>query len=350
MKKHKLFKSIGIGQIALLLVLLLSIDNYLPAQEVVKSGTSAATFLRVPVGARGTSMGSAFVSVANDASAVFWNPGGVARMPNYALMVDFSSWLPGLSFSYFGVVLPTRSAGTLGVSVTALGTEEMDITTPEQPMGTGEKFDATSLAVAFTYARNLMERFSLGANVKYVNEKILNSSANGFAFDVGALYDTPFPNIRLGFSIANVGTKMQMSGEDLNIRVDIAPNQNGNNQSVTGSLNTGKFDMPLIMRLGLSWDAINTERSRLTLAADGINPNDNAQSVNVGAEFSTLNQMLVLRGGFNDLFLEQRETGLTLGAGVKAQLNSGLGFTADYAYQDFEHLGNISRFSFVLVF
>lgn len=320
------------------------------AQEVKKIGTSAATFLRIPVGARGTSLGGAFTSIANDASAMFWNPGGVARVTGYALLVDHSDWLPGLNYNYFGVVAPLGSAGNIGVNVTALGTEEMDITTPEQPMGTGEKFDAASIAVGLTYSKSLTDRFSIGGTAKYVNERILNSSATGFAFDVGALYDTPFSGVRLGFSIANVGTKMQMNGEDLNIRVDIAPNQQGNNQSVTGRLNTDQFDMPLIMRIGLSWDALKSQTSRLTIAADGINPNDNSQSVNAGAELALFNEILVLRGGFNELFLEEREKGLTLGAGVNAKLKSGLGFVADYAYQDFEHLGGINRFTVALVF
>jgi len=319
-------------------------------QEVKKVGTSAATFLRIPVGARGTAMGSAFASVADDASAMFWNPGGVARLPGYALLVDHAKWLPGLNYNYFGVVIPLQAVGNIGINVTALGTEEMDITTPDQPMGTGEKFDATSIEVGITISRNLTDRFSLGGNIKYINEKILNSSAAGFAIDVGALYDTPFPRIRLGFCISNVGTKMQMSGDDLNVRVDIAPDQEGNNQSVTGSLNTGKFDLPLIMRLGLSWDAIKGERNRFTLAVDGINPNDNGQSVSAGAELALFKEVLFLRGGFNELFLEQREKGLTLGAGVSAKTSSGLGFLADYAYQEFTHLGGINRFTLALVF
>jgi hypothetical protein len=237
------------------------------------------------------------------------------------------------------------SFGSAGVNVTTLGTEEMDITTPDQPMGTGETFDATSIAVGLAYGRNLTERFSLGASFKYINERILNSTAVGFAFDIGAIYDTPFSGVRLGFSIANVGTKMQMTGEDLNIRVDIAPGQEGNNQSVVGQFKTDRFDLPLIMRLGLSWDVFQSERQRLTLAVDGLNPNDNGQSVNVGGEYALFKEMLTLRGGYSELFLDENEMGLTLGVGVKASLQSGLGVSGEYAFQDFEHLGNISRFT-----
>ena len=50
------------------------------SQDTKKVGTSAATFLRIPVGSRGTAMGSAFVSVADDVTAMFWNPGGLAKV------------------------------------------------------------------------------------------------------------------------------------------------------------------------------------------------------------------------------------------------------------------------------
>ena len=320
------------------------------AQEVKKVGTSAAAFLRIPVGARGSSLGGAFVSIADDPSAMFWNPGGLPRIPDYSLMVDYSSWLPGLDFSYLGLILPIRTFGTIGISVTALTTEEMIVTTPDRPMGTGETFDAASIAIGVSYGRHLTERFTIGATVKYINERIFNSSATGIAFDIGTVYDTPFSGIRLGFSVSNFGTKMQMDGEDLNIRADIAPDQKGNNQSVVGRLKTDKFDLPLIMRVGLSWDVWQSAQNRLTLAVDGLNPNDNSQSVNVGAELTFFKEMFILRGGFNELFLEDREKGLTLGAGVNMNIPGGIGFNAGYAFQDFKHLNNVNRFSLTLSF
>jgi len=46
--------------------------------DVSKSGTVAATFLEIPVGAAAIGLGGAFVSVANDATTLFWNPAGAA--------------------------------------------------------------------------------------------------------------------------------------------------------------------------------------------------------------------------------------------------------------------------------
>lgn len=337
-----------IGVVLVLLLNVTTIEGY--AQEVKKVGTSAAAFLKIPVGARGASMGGAFVSMADDPSALYWNAGGLSRNQQYSLMVDHSPWLPGLSYNFFGLVIPIQTIGTIGISVTALTTAEMDVTTPANPMGTGEKFDASSLAVGFSYGRSLTDRFSIGGTFKYLSERIFNSKASGLAFDIGTLYDTPLTGLRLGVSVSNFGSKMRIDGEDLNVRVDIAPTQLGNNQSVIGRLKTDRFDLPLIMRLGLSYDAWKTENMRLTLAADGINPSDNAQSVNIGAELSFLKEMFILRGGYNELLLDDQEKGLTFGAGVKSRIASGVSFVAGYAFQNFAHLNNVNHFTLTLSF
>jgi len=255
-----------------------------------------------------------------------------------------------LNFNYMALALHSESFGTVGFNVTALSSDKMIRTTVDEPMGTGETFDAVSLAMGVAYARNLTDRFSLGANVKYIQETILNSRATGFALDIGTLYTTPFDGIRLGVSITNFGTAMRIDGEDLNVRVDIAPGQLGSNQSIVGELKTDDFDSPLMMRVGISWDALKGGTNRLTLAADGLNPNDNSQSVNLGAEFAIFKEMLVLRGGFNDLFLDNREKGLTLGAGFNMEVRGGWGVTAGYAYQELEHLDSINRFSLAIKF
>lgn len=351
MKRAKLFQNRNALVLitAIAFVLLASVTGQ--AQEVKKVGTSAAAFLKIPVGAKGTAMGGAFVAMADDPSAMYWNPGGLPRVKHYALMVDHSPWLPGLSLNFISALIPIQGFGTIGVSVTSLSTEEMDITTPSHPMGTGEKFDAASMVVSFAYGRALTERFTIGGSFKYVSERILNSSATGIAFDIGTVYDTPLRGLRLGFSVSNFGSKMRMQGEDLNLRVDVAPDQKGNNQSVVGQFKTDEFDLPLIMRLGLSYDAFVTENYRLTMGVDGVNPNDNAQSINVGAEVALYKEMFILRGGFNELFLENREKGLTLGAEFSTQkLINGTGVKIGYAFQNFEHLSNVNRFSFIVMF
>jgi len=329
------------GLLVLALVLIFTTHLSLTAQQVRKVGTSSAKFLRIPVGAKSIAMGGAFTAIADDGSAMFWNPGNTAVQSGYTLFIHHSPWLPGLDHNYAGFLLPVSGVGVFGINVVSLMSEEMEITTMEAPMGTGETFTAASTAAGFTFARNLTDRFSIGANFKYISERIFHSRAAGFGFDVGTMFITPFRDIRFGVSISNVGTGLQMHGEDLNTYVDVAPNKEGNNENIVARLKTDEFGLPIIMRMGVAWDWQMSAGTRLTIAGEGVNPNDNNHSVSLGAEFATLNEVLMLRGGFSELFLEDREKGLTLGAGIRLPATEGLAFKFDYAYQDFRHLGGV---------
>jgi len=315
-------------------------------QEVNKVGTSAATFLRIPVGARAISMGSAFVSIKDDPSGLFWNPSILSTISSKVLVADHAQWMPGIDFDFVGFILPLSDGEAIGLATTILHTDAMEVTTPQEQMGTGETFVASSMALGITYSRSLTDRFSIGGTFKYIRETIYNTSASGIAFDIGTIFETPFAGIRFGASISNFGTKMRMDGEDLNFRADIAPNQEGNNQSVVGRLNTDEFDLPLIMRIGISGEVLQNEDIRVTLAADGTNPNDNAQSVNLGGEVGLLNELVRIRAGYRDLFLDENEFGPSFGISLhNIEIVGGVSVSTEYAYQQYNHLGESNRFT-----
>ena len=86
------------------------------------------------------------------------------------------------------------------------------------------------------------------------------------------------------------------------------------------------------------------------MSVDGINPSDNDQSVNTGAEFSMFNNMFVLRGGYSELFLKDHERGLTMGAGFNTNIQDYFDLRIAYAYQSLEHLNSVSRFTLIMLF
>lgn len=313
--------------------------------QVTKTGTTAAKFLSVGIGPRANAMGGAFSSVVNDASALYWNPAGVADLTQSEAMFTYTSLFKDLdiNLNYIAVVIPAEDIGSFGLSVTALDYGEMDVTTELYPEGTGERFSASSYAFGLSYARNITEWFSAGITVKYITEGIFNSTANGVAFDVGTLFKTPFWGIKFATIISNYGSKMQMTGEDLLIRYDSDPNSEGNNETVDAYYKTDYFELPLKLQIGISKDLEFFDGQRLTLAVDATHPNDNAESVNIGGELSFIDNLIFLRGGYKALFLDDNQEGLTLGAGLNYVLGV-FAFGFDYSYQEFEFLSYTHSF------
>ena len=317
-------------------------------REVTKRGTTAAEFLTIPVGARATAMGGAITASVDDATAIYWNPAGMATMRNGAVTFEYADWLEGLDFNFVSVTIPINN-GSIGLALTSLRTEEMDVTTVAMQDGTGETFSAGSYALALSFARSLTDRFSLGGSLKVINERIWNSTASGVAIDIGTMFTTPFQGIRLGAAITNFGTKMQLGGDDLLIAVDIDPNNEGNNESNRAQLNTDAFDLPLTMRIGLAGEVYQDDYVRFTLAVDALNPNNNQQHVNLGAEMALFGELLLLRGGYSELFLDDAIRSFTAGGGLRYGFGS-LNLAIDYAYEAHDFFDGVNRFTMAVGF
>ncbi|MBX2992455.1 MAG: PorV/PorQ family protein [Bacteroidetes bacterium] len=331
------------------ILLAVSIASSGISQPVTKVGTTAAKFLSIPVGSRAIGMGGAFTGIANDASAMYWNPGGIARIYQTEAVFYHSDWIADIKFNYGGVVIPVGSLGTVGLSFTSVSMDDMERTTELQPEGTSQFFSAGSFAVAASYAKNLTDWFSIGGTVKYVNEHIWNSSATGFAVDIGTLFSTPFPGLTFGAGISNFGTKMNMTGDDLLVPVGVS-NNSGSNQNINARLATDDFDLPLTLRIGLAYQPLNDEDQQLTFAVDAYHPNDNSESINIGGEYIVFERIVALRAGYKGLGLKGSEEELTLGAGLNYEITPGLRLKFDYAFQKFGRLSNVNNFAVSVVF
>ncbi len=338
-----------------ILILILIISSYsgrLLAQgsrEVSKRGTTAAPFLSIGQGARALSLGGAFVAIANDPSAMYWNPAGVAELQGFHFMVDHTSWIANISYEYIGATIDIGKLGALGLNITASNIDEMKVTTVDQQDGTGELFGVTDLAFGITYATRLTDDFSIGFNPKFVYQKIWKMSASAFALDMGVKYRTPFDGVTLGMSISNFGTKMQMTGNNALVLYDPDPSGSGNNGQIPASLSTDEWELPLNFRVGIAYDVPLGDAGNVTLAVDAAHPSDNYESVNFGGEY-VYDNILFVRGGMKSMFQKDSEDGFTVGLGIKQLLLGNLQFSMDYAYQNFARLTNVQKFTFGISF
>ncbi len=322
------------------------------AQDVSKVGTTAGTFLEIPVGPVAIGLGGAFVSLSGDATALYWNAAGIASMTQNDLVVSHTNWIASTKHDFAGYVLPLGgSAGALGFSFTSLSMADMKVRTVEFPEGTGEFFSAGDLAAGVSYARTLSDRFAIGATVKYIQETIWHESASAFALDIGSTFRTDlFGGMVIGASLLNFGTSMQLSGRDARQFIRIDPTKLGSTDQIPTDIEFDSWDLPLLFQFGVSTNVVKTDEYRVTVAVDALHPSDDYESVNVGGEFS-FEDYVFIRGGYQSLFLPDAEGGASVGFGV----STGQMFTTgtvrfDYAYRDMGRLEGVHVFGLQVQF
>jgi hypothetical protein len=316
---------VGIGQ------------SILPNLGGQRAGISSLQFLKIGVGGRGSALEESMSAVANDVSALFWNPAGVVLDERNGVMIAHGEWLVDLKHDFIGATYHLTSADVIGLSCISLRTDDMPVTTETQPFGNGTYFHYSDLAIGMTYSRKMTSQFSFGTTIKYVEEDLDVLKIRTFLFDFGTFYSTGLGTSRIGVVVSNFGSDVSPSGQIT-----------ATDGSTISSFQS--FTPPTVFKLGFAFEPYQTEQNRITTSVQLNHPNDNAEDVRFGIEYSW-NEWLMLRAGIKRTVGESwlaknsnTSDDYSFGVGVVAPLS----FTViafDYAYTDFNALGAVHRIS-----
>ncbi|HXG00366.1 MAG TPA: PorV/PorQ family protein, partial [Bacteroidota bacterium] len=184
-----------------------------------RAGAVSGQFLKIPTHARAAAMGNTQVALAEGAISISTNPAGTLSIEGASFGSTYNQWFADITHAFFGAAAKIEGIGTIGAGVTMLSTDEMNVTTPAFPEGTGEKFKAVDLAYTVTYARQISELFGIGLSAKYISSYLYNKelSASSIAFDVGTLYDIPILRTRLGIAVTNLGKDLRYINEQYSL-------------------------------------------------------------------------------------------------------------------------------------
>ena len=293
-------------------------------------GISTAQFLKIGVGGRATAMGDAFVAVANDVSALYWNPAGLVLSDKDEVIFSHNTWLVDISHEFLGASYHLSSNDVVGLSVSSLHMEDMPVTNEVNPFGTGEYFSFGDFAVSATYSRKMTEQFSFGATIRYFEETLDKLKMRGVLVDLGTFYWTGLGSTRFAVTISNFGNELAPDGEV----VLFGGRKNKNWQS---------FSPPTMFRIGFAFEPYHTENHRITSSIQLNHPNDNSENVSTGVEYAW-NEMFFVRGGYK---INVDEQDFSFGAGFNMDLDFA-SFMLDYSFVNFERLGSAHRFSIML--
>jgi hypothetical protein len=275
--------------------------------EVGEAG-DAAPFLKTGVGPRALAMGNAFISIADDSSAAYWNPAGIAYMKENQAGFIYSKMSLDRDYNFASVSLPGWR-----VAASAIMSGVRDIPGYDALDNPTGSFDEKNIAMLFSYAYKLSDDLSAGANLKVISAKIQDASGFGYGADLGLMAKVT-GQLSAAIVLQDLYTKLNWTA--------------GHTERV-----------PLVGKIGASYDlfAPGAKSYNLKLSADAEKYSTRKRTIfNFGSEFS-LPYNLALRAGIADNFL-------TAGFGLRFKF-AGL----DYCYKvDKMKLENTNQLSLSL--
>lgn len=319
------------ASLCLLVACLLAGSVYRPGYAVEihpKAGTTAASFLKIGIGSRADGMGTAFTGLADDVTALYWNPAGLARLERRSLSVthnesfesirhDFAGYAWGRgttrwAAAIYGLYIPSELERRSG----------LDEDNPFEPLTPIEGyFGAHDICAQFSAGHQATPSLAVGASIKAIQQSIDDLSAYGVGVDASALYRVPNSRLSVGAGVFNAGTPITFREKS--------------------------YMLPLTFRGG---GALRVH-DRLTCTAEATLAYDNFPSVAGGIEYTPVH-MITVRGGYR-----YRLHGLPLGdlSGVSAGMGlslplRGMTLAVDYAFVPYGMLGNSQRISVTMMF
>jgi len=337
MNRWKIFISFTIIAVCVLLV-----TTSIFAGTGQRRGTAGAQELLIPVGSVGTALGGANVANVAGIEAMHWNPAGVAASEHSSeVMFSHLQYIAGINVNYVAGHFKTASLGALGFSIKTVGFGEIDVTTNENPDGTGEVFSPTFLTLGATFSRAMTDKIHFGVNAKFISERIMGQSAGGAAFDFGLQYDTG-RGVKGGVALKNLGPNMKFGGTDTEVFTkdqSDRPDAEGENLRIP----LAAFDLPTTFEIGLGYEYNLNEQNSLTVMGTFMNDNFALDQYKVGAEYS-FNDFVFLRGAYQIGYDADEEKfrmadedyflwGPSFGAGLNLDLGPNISLNVDYAYR-----------------
>ncbi len=278
-------------------------------------GSTTGELLKIPLGARAIGMGEAFTALADDSSALYWNPAGLSLMNQKEATFMHSSLIEGIHYEHLAFVAPTDGYA-LGGNLSYLGYGGIS--------GYNNSGVATGDVSAYSYILNggisrlLTDSLSLGVSGGMVHETLADDSANTFTANAGALYLLPAHpwngDYRLGLAVQNLGPGLKFINE--------------------------RAPLPRKIKIGSATQGLG--KLPLNLTADVTLPNDNDTYISLGSEY-WFRDMVALRLGY--VGSNDEGKGLRVGVGIKYA-----GLLLDYAYAGVGDFGATNRVSFSMRF
>ncbi len=334
------------GLICVLIFAVLSLDAGSASAQKKKVAQSGMTYLGISLSARQSGMGNASVASVNGAQGLFYNPAAITQLQKNSLIINQVNWLVDTQIYGLGAIVPLNQWGAIGLDIvymdygTIIGTQRVDKSVDDRGYITTGDIGVQDYALGLTYAYSVSDRFSFGLKLKFAHESLGNADyavavideesgefeysnkewkLNQWGFDFGGYYDTGYRSLVFAVAFQNFSRDMVYWTE--------------------------KFQMPMILRMGLAADMnqffnLGLSDLQLNASVDAMHPIDYTEQVNVGGEIVYKNRFAI-RSGYQ---FNQDTENLSFGFGVNFRYQGTEAFF-DYAFTQAQYFEDINRFS-----
>lgn len=296
------------------------------------SAETGAAFLKIGVGARPLGMGGGYIAIADDVNAIYWNPGGLAQLRKKEISAMHTEWIDDIKYEFVGYAVPLtridtntriKNLGTLAFSIGYLRMGEMERRDENRKL-LPETFTAYDLAGTISYSKFVNPKTSIGINLKIIQQKIEEETANGFAFDLGLLHKLQVAGYKLQVAgvIQNLGPQMKFINEG--------------------------YNLPLTISAGLAYKIFSVCNLGLNVTHRVF---EKRTEFGFGTEYWFLNT-IALRGRYNFLNSNDKLSSISkFGFGLGFKLSEVItSYQIDYSFLPYADLGNTHRISFSINF
>ncbi len=315
-----------------LIVCLVGVLAMTPGYAVVKKvAQTGLQFLKIDMSPRAAAMGGSYIMVNDDATSMFYNPAGLAKMQQkFHLFSAQTQWIADISYIGVGAAYNAGNWGTFGLSYVGSDYGD-DIMGTRYDAGSAQGFvdtgslDVGAYAIGLSYGKSLTDKFSIGLQIKYASQQLgenllpagttEQNKVSGLAYDFGTIFYPGFKSFRMGMAIRNFSPEFKYVQEG--------------------------FELPLTFVLGFAMDIMDLmgeHKSPLILSVDALHPRDFTERIHVGAEY-TLLEMISLRAGYK--FNYDNES-LCAGVGFQKDVG-GIKLDVGYSYGAMEYFDAINR-------
>lgn len=343
-------------------------------------GITSVPFLQIEPDSRAAGMGNTGVAIADNASAVYWNPAGLAFQKGNQVSITHSEWLPqfnaDLFYDYLVGKYHVEDIGTFGAHITYLNLGEQKRTSLENPTGEGlGRFNSYEFAGGISYGYQIDKNWSLGAGMRFIYSSLADGDIDGDKIEAGS---------SVGFDIAGMYRADTFTFIERDASWNAGLNISNIGPGVNYTTNAEKDPLPTMLRIGWSFKTALDRQglNTLTIANDfskvmarngegalsslftswGSFNRDlgdgRTATLNTFQQFMTAagleywyDELFAVRGGY---YYEDPNNGdrqfMTLGAGLRYDF-FGVDFSYIYTLGDENHpLANTTRFGLILDF